>query len=354
MHKGDIIKGYEILQDFKVAGGMSKVSFCRKTDRIFFIKEFLSPKYPLPDSPGSEKIKAKKRLACEAFEKHHRELNRRIATKVSVGGNGNLVCDVDFFRNGTSYYKVTQKVDMESMSCEQIADLSLGKILLISKSVVHSIRILHSLDIVHGDLKPDNILIKELGTDKYVGKLIDFDDSYFSMAPPPVDTIVGTPEYYSPEQAEYIMSDDDTVDGKTLTLKSDIFTLGIILTEYFTGHKPVLSEPYKATWLCIKNKEDVSFYKSIPSEIEALLRKMLSFNPNDRPDINEVFDVLKKFEPSAECRKSVMHDTPSVSSAKVGLRGKGISFRGVYETKSKVAVSSGLRGKGIAIVKKEK
>ena len=32
MHKGDIIKGYEILQDFKVAGGMSKVSFCRKAD----------------------------------------------------------------------------------------------------------------------------------------------------------------------------------------------------------------------------------------------------------------------------------------------------------------------------------
>lgn len=353
MHKGDIINGYEILQDFKVAGGMSKVSFCKKGDKVFFIKEFLSPKYPLSDSAGSEKIKAKKRLACEAFERHHRELNRRIATKVSIGGNGNLVCDVDFFRNGSSYYKVTQKVDMESMSCKEISELSLDKILLISKSVAHSIKILHSLDIVHGDLKPDNILIKELGRDKYVGKLIDFDDSYFSMSPPPVDTIVGTPEYYSPEQAEYIMEDEDAADGKSLTLKSDIFTLGIIYTEYFTGHKPVLQEPHKVTWSCAKNKGDISFSKSIPDEIEELLRKMLAFYPDDRPDINEVFETLKKIEPSVVCKGgTTMPDKSFAVSTKAGLRGKGIPER--EEPKKDVPVSSILRGKGTIIAQKEK
>lgn len=352
MHKGDIINGYEILQDFRVAGGMSKVSFCRKDGNVFFIKEFLSPKYPLPDSSGSEKIKAKKREACEAFEKHHMELNRRIATKVSIGGNGNLVCDVDFFRYGTSYYKITQKVDPESMSCEQIAALPLSKILLISKSVTHSIRILHSLNIVHGDLKPDNILIKELGLNKYVGKLIDFDDSYFSMSPPPVETIVGTPEYYSPEQAEYIMNESDSADGKTLTLKSDIFTLGIIFTEYFTGHKPILPETYKTTWLCVKNKNDVSFYKTIPTEIESLLRKMMSFRPDDRPDIDMVFNVLKGIDRRDVSRESSASDkivTP------IGLRGKGVDIRGVSDAKSEASsVSSGLRGKGTALAKKEK
>lgn len=351
MHKGDIINGYEILQDFRVAGGMSKVSFCRKDGNVFFIKEFLSPKYPLPDSSGSEKIKAKKREACEAFEKHHMELNRRIATKVSIGGNGNLVCDVDFFRYGTSYYKITQKVDPESMSCEQIAALPLTKILLISKSVAHSLRILHSLNIVHGDLKPDNILIKEVGLNKYVGKLIDFDDSYFSMSPPPVDTIVGTPEYYSPEQAEYIMNEGDEGDGKVLTLKSDIFTLGIIYAEYFTGHKPILPAAYKTTWLCVKNKNDVSFIKTLPAEIEQLLRKMLSFRPDDRPDIDTVFKVLKEIDPGEDSRGSSVSDkivTP------VGLRGKGVSARYVSEAKTEVSVSSGLRGKGTAIANKEK
>lgn len=57
MLKGENIKGYRILEDFKVAGGMSKISFAEKDGKTYFIKEFLAPKYPTPDSPGSERIK---------------------------------------------------------------------------------------------------------------------------------------------------------------------------------------------------------------------------------------------------------------------------------------------------------
>ena len=64
MLKGEVINGYRILKDFVVAGGMSKVTFAEKGGKEYFIKEFLSPKYPLPDSPGSEKIKAQTRRAC--------------------------------------------------------------------------------------------------------------------------------------------------------------------------------------------------------------------------------------------------------------------------------------------------
>ena len=84
MIKGEAINGYIILKDFVVAGGMSKVTFAEKGGKEYFIKEFLSPKYPLPDSPGSEKMKAQRRIACEAFEKHHRELNKKIGTKVEL------------------------------------------------------------------------------------------------------------------------------------------------------------------------------------------------------------------------------------------------------------------------------
>ncbi|MBK7637412.1 MAG: hypothetical protein IPJ13_26340 [Saprospiraceae bacterium] len=45
MQKGDLIGGYEILKDFVVAGGMSKVSFARKGSVDYFIKEFLSPRF---------------------------------------------------------------------------------------------------------------------------------------------------------------------------------------------------------------------------------------------------------------------------------------------------------------------
>ena len=82
MFKGEVINGYTIQQDFIVAGGRSKISFATKDGKEYFIKEFLAPKYPMPDSPGSEKVKEQKKKVCEAFEKHHRELNRKVTTKV--------------------------------------------------------------------------------------------------------------------------------------------------------------------------------------------------------------------------------------------------------------------------------
>lgn len=322
MLEGNVINGYRILQDFVVAGGMSKVTFAEKGGKVYFIKEFLSPKYPLPDSPGSEKVKAQRRKACEAFEKHHKELNKKIATKVSLGGN--LVLSVDFFRSGTCYYKVTEKIDTASLTCEQISRLPFDKILLIAKSVCHSIRILHDLNIVHGDLKPDNILIKRtpLG---YSGKLIDFDDSYFS-GNPPVDreSLVGTPEYYSPEQATYIMDEDEEISSSTLTLKSDIFTLGIILCEYFTGKKPILPSDCGSTWICAEKGKTLSYARIIPSEIKNLIDRMLRKNPLERPTINEVFGILKGIK-SSDLPKidggTISRDYATHSSSeKVGLR----------------------------------
>ena len=44
MLKGEVINGYRILEDFKIAGGTSKVSFAEKGGEVYFIKEFLDPK----------------------------------------------------------------------------------------------------------------------------------------------------------------------------------------------------------------------------------------------------------------------------------------------------------------------
>lgn len=309
--RGKVINGYKILQDFVVAGGMSKVTFAEKGGKEYFIKEFLSPKYPLPDSPGGERVKAQRRKACEAFENHHRELNRKIGTKVSLGGN--LVFAVDFFRSGTCYYKVTEKIDTTSLSCEEISRLPFDKIVLIAKSVCHSIRILHDLSIVHGDLKPDNILIKKTSLG-YSGKLIDFDDSYFSGNPPTDrESLVGTPEYYSPEQAAYIMDEEEEISGSTLTLKSDIFTLGIILCEYFTGKKPILPKSFSSTWSCIDEGKEFFYGKSISVDVANLIKKMLSQDPNKRPTIQEVFELLRNAKEMPVTRVST-------------LRGKGLKI----------------------------
>ena len=291
---------------------MSKITFAEKDGKEYFLKEFLSPKYPLEGSPGSDRLKEQKRKQCQAFENHHKEINRLIGEKVSIGGN--LVFAIDFFRWGACYYKVTEKIDTTSLSCEEISHLPLEKVLIIAKSVCHSLRILHNLNIVHGDLKPDNILIKKTAIG-YSGKLIDFDDSYFSGNPPTNrESLVGTPEYYSPEQATYIMDEDEEVSGDILTLKSDIFTLGIIFCEYFTGQKPLMPEGIMSIWEGVENGATLSFAKkSMPRKIEELIKSMLIKDPIKRPSINEIFNSLKSIK-DVDC-------VEEIESGKGSLRG---------------------------------
>lgn len=350
MKKGDIIQGYRILEDFRVAGGMSKVTFAERGGKEYFIKEFLSPKYPTPDSPGSEKIKAQKRRACDNFENHHKRINNLIKDRCS-GLGGGLVYAVAFFRNGASYYKVNEKIDTSSLSLREISSLPTEKIITISRSVCQSVSILHDIKIVHGDLKPDNILIKETSRDLFAGKLIDFDDSYFSEEPPTDrENIVGTPEYYSPELAAYIMDEDEEIEGKTLTLASDIFTLGIIFTEYFTGEKP-LTGTSLPTWSSIVKGEPISFAKPVNPEIEKLLRSMLSLKTEDRPTVKKVQNILREIK---EGRKP---ESPKfgMGTGRIGLRGKMVR-KPLSEPKKESSLSSseisrsskvGLRGKGL-------
>ena len=360
MKKGDIINGFRILEDFRVAGGMSKISIAEHSGKQFFIKEFLYPKYPTPESPGSEKIKAQKRKACEDFENHHRKLNQLIGTKVSLGGN--LVYAVAFFREGPLYYKVNERIDTTSLSLAEISTLPSDKINIIARSVCHSVGILHALEIVHGDLKPENILIKETSRDAFTGKLIDFDDSYFSMCPPKdKECIVGTPEYYSPELASYIMDEDDEVSGETMTLASDIFTLGIILCEYYTGQKPITGTELP-TWKAVVEGKTISFAKEIDSQIASLIKSMLDKEASSRPTIRKVQNTLRDIKDGVKSLEPI-----GKKIVRVGLRGKAIASvskgKDEVETKiidkgdiektlppiSKTPKKVGLRGKGLEI-----
>ncbi|TAE46054.1 MAG: hypothetical protein EAY69_09520 [Cytophagales bacterium] len=196
MQKGEIIKGYLVLQDFKTAGGgLSKWTFVSKNKQIFFMKEFLSPKYPTKDAPGSELSKQNKKIECEKFEERHQNIQKALQEKCGIGGN--LVITLDFFREGTKYYKVTEKIEVASLSTAEIAQLSLSTQILIFKTITHSLNVLHKANIVHSDLKPDNILIKQTKTGNYTAKLIDFDDSYFSGFPPALsEDVVGDMVFY--------------------------------------------------------------------------------------------------------------------------------------------------------------
>ena len=194
LRTGDTVGDYRLLEDFRVVGaGLSEWTFAERDGRTYFIKRFLSPTYADDAAPGSAKTKARKRARCAAFEAHHRGIQAAMAPLTSYGGN--LIATLDFFRSGAKYYKVTEKVDLAGLDTSDVARLGFPAQLVLLKTVAHSLKILHDLDIVHSDLKPSNVLIKrtELG---YTTKLIDFDGSYVVGKPPPPEEIVGTMNYY--------------------------------------------------------------------------------------------------------------------------------------------------------------
>ncbi len=187
---GDI-GGYVLRTEFTTAGGgQSRWAFAELDGKEYFLKEFLKPKYPVAGAPGSAATKAAQHDACAAFEKHHRSIQRALRPLSSVGGN--LVVATDFFRAGSRYYKVTERVEVTDWAADDVARLPLGSRLLLMLTVAHSLNVLHRAGLVHGDIKPPNILIKRLEGDRFSAKLIDFDNAVLAAEPlPPPDQARG-------------------------------------------------------------------------------------------------------------------------------------------------------------------
>lgn len=336
MKAGDVVNGYLILEDFKVVGaGLSKWTYAERAGRQFFIKEFLSPTYPDDAAPGSEKTKARKRARCATFEAQHRGMQKALAPLSAYGGN--LIVTLDFFRWGAKYYKVTEKVDAEDLGPGGIAALDLRWQLVLMKSVAHSLKILHDLRIVHGDLKPSNILVKrtELG---YTSKLIDFDSSYIAGNPPPFEEIVGTINYYSPELLGYIQ--DVGVQPSELGVASDIFALGLIYTEFLTGAVPPFdAATYHEPAVAARSGEILRIPRDhLAPPLADLVDAMLRADPTQRPTIAQVHATLMGIRHTGT--------DPSTPAAPTTLR----TARSAPTSSNPTATSSSaLRGKGLRI-----
>jgi eukaryotic-like serine/threonine-protein kinase len=289
------INGYRLLRDFSTAGGgMCRWTFASKNGKDYFLKEFLTPKFPVDGSPGSVKTIQRRLSACRQFEAYQMRLAEAIKPVTSSGGN--LVAPVEFFRSGSLYYKVTEKVDVTTLSPAEISLLPLDKKLLLLKTITHSLGLLHRLGIVHGDLKPENILIKKKGDSEFVAKLIDMDNSYFSGETPAISDesdVVGTPNYYSPELGLYIKNRIES-DSEKLTVASDIFALGIIFCQYITGNPPAFSPRCSYVWEAVCDGLPLSISSPLmPNSLRLIIENMLVRSYIRRPTSTSIFNALK-------------------------------------------------------------
>jgi serine/threonine protein kinase len=156
--------------------------------------------------------------------------------------------------------------------------------------VARAVHYLHEKGIVHRDIKPSNILIDASGnphvSDFGLAKVFTAgEDATLS------GTIIGTPNYMSPEQAEG--------HSAQVTALSDVFSLGAILYELLTGRPPFRSDsPLNTLFAVLENEPTLprKIDRAIPGEIERICLRSLEKSPSRRyPSAEALADDLQRF-----------------------------------------------------------
>lgn len=285
----NIINGYELTSELKNDNsGYAKWGFAKKNKTEYFIKEFLTPIYPLDGTVLSKEQILRKREICDEFEREKRGFYE-ILNKCSTG---NIVTIADFFRYENKYYIVTEKIDAAPIEPIDISVMSYEQKLLITKIILYCVNSLHKHNIVHGDIKPDNILFKKTNGGMYTAKLIDFDSSFLSSEIPRDEELQGDMVYLAPESF-LLMAQGEMI----LTTKIDVFALGILFHQYFSGELPDFDkEKYDYVFEAVLDDFDLKINEHIPEFIGSIIKKMLDKHPARRPTIDVIFNSLISVE----------------------------------------------------------
>lgn len=281
---GKHIGKYALLDDLTTKNaGFSRWGFCKNAGHEYFIKEFLTPVYPVTQGPLSEEQFSRKRDVCASYQAEKSEFYEVLGKCRS----GNNIIAVDFFRDGSRYYTVTDKVSAPKVSIAQISGYSREKKDVLIRSVLYSVAMLHDHGIVHSDIKPDNVLTVETINGYCTAKIIDFDAGFLVYKQP--KDVQGDLVYLAPEAYQKISGEEIELTGKI-----DIFALGILFHQYWCGELPQISGEYTYIFEAVRNNAEVSLNDKLPTDIKSMIKEMLSSDPDVRPDARE---LLKRFEP---------------------------------------------------------
>jgi eukaryotic-like serine/threonine-protein kinase len=144
----------------------------------------------------------------------------------------------------------------------------------------------HELQIIHRDLKPENIMLVPDGTtgsgeQQYQAVVMDFGLAKERRAGPEVakltatGIVLGTPEFMSPEQ----------IRGKPLDGRSDVYAIGILTFELFTGQLPFAGKSAQETMIARLRGSPAKLRDlrpELPAKLDAVIQRCLAIDPAER------------------------------------------------------------------------
>ncbi|NNF00053.1 MAG: serine/threonine protein kinase, partial [Pyrinomonadaceae bacterium] len=264
LEKGTKISHYKILSEIG-KGGMGEVYLAQDTklNRNVAIK-FLS----------------------EEWSKDSDKLNRFIqeAQAASALNHPNIITIHGIDETEGSQYIALEYIEGETLTERLNNKLKFNEALNIATQIASALDAAHTAGIVHRDIKPDNVMIREDG----IVKILDFGIAKLTEQKKPkvesedatavqVNTtpgmIIGTANYMSPEQAK----------GKEIDSRTDVFSFGVLLYQMVCGSLPFEGESPLEIIGSILNKEPNPLNESeIPSDLRKIISKSLRKERDER------------------------------------------------------------------------
>jgi serine/threonine protein kinase len=172
--------------------------------------------------------------------------------------------------------------------------LELSEALHITAQILRGLHRAHEAGIIHRDLKPDNIFLVDRDDDADFAKVLDFGISKmqrFGEVPAKTltreGTVLGTPFYMAPEQAQAL----NDIDGR-----ADLWSVGAILYECLSGRPPHSGTTYEQVIIniCMKDPEDIRAHNpAVPEALAKTLAKALCRDKEGRfSSARELLDAL--------------------------------------------------------------
>ena len=166
--------------------------------------------------------------------------------------------------------------------------LPLGRGLSIAKGICSGLAAAHRIGVLHRDIKPENVIVAEDGKPRLMDFGIAIETQLYQGEKS--DTVPGTPQFLAPELLR----------GEMPTQKTDVYAMGVLLYEMFTGRVPFDDNDTARLVRRVISEEAPrveTLRPDLPPELRDILERTIAKDPESRfPDATALADAISAFE----------------------------------------------------------